>query len=202
MYDGTAPHYDPKSRIYSLSIICAGCALAGYYAIAACRYAESRAMARAKNRVASPAASNATVSQATPAGQRQPMMVQPNFNTSFDDAIMSAATKYNLRPELIRAVIAHESGGNPSAEGDGGMAIGLMQLHEGACIDVGRDPSLRYDPAHNIDMGCAYLRKCMNLFPVNSAQETLGLMAYNQGPTVINAAAKYARVTLGLIPTG
>lgn len=44
----------------------------------------------------------------------------------------------NFMPALIAAMMAVESGGNPSMIGDGGRALGVLQIHEGVVYDVNR----------------------------------------------------------------
>lgn len=57
-----------------------------------------------------------------------------------------------LPRNLLRAIVLAESGGNPSADGDGGESIGLLQLHargQGAGMSVAE----RIDPERNLAVG-------------------------------------------------
>jgi len=90
--------------------------------------------------------------------------------------IDEAAAATGLPPELIVAVIYHESGGNPRAVSRAG-ARGLMQLMPRTARGLGvSDP---FDPRQNIMGGARYLRGQLDRFGGNLA---LALAAYNAGP--------------------
>jgi soluble lytic murein transglycosylase len=93
--------------------------------------------------------------------------------------IKSAADRYSLDPELIRAMIKVESGFNPFAVSEKG-AMGLMQLMPGTAeeMDV-REP---FEASDNIMGGSRYLRKMLNLF---EGDLRLSLAAYNAGPNKV-----------------
>lgn len=126
---------------------------------------------------------------------------------SNDDLIAAAAAKHGIRPALLAAVVQHESGGNPLAVGDSGHALGLMQVHLGACKDVGQSwPAIflaieggNADLAAQLGLeaGAAYLAKMLKAF---GGGERLAVMAYNQGPTVIRAADAYAEAVEHFTP--
>src|SRR5258708_39561138 len=78
--------------------------------------------------------------------------------------IAAAATRHGVRPELLRALVQHESNFDPGAIGDGGRAGGLCQLHSEACADVGSNWHHMKNPAANLDTGAAYLALLMNEF--------------------------------------
>lgn len=70
---------------------------------------------------------------------------------------------------LLAALIAIESGGNPSAIGDGGRAVGVLQIHAAVVEDCNRILAMRgeahrytladrYSPAHSRAMAIVYLR--------------------------------------------
>ena len=52
---------------------------------------------------------------------------------------------------LLAALIAVESGGDHTAVGDGGRAIGVLQIHAGVCKDVNRVYGFNYKHS---DMRC------------------------------------------------
>ena len=118
----------------------------------------------------------------------------------------NASGQYGTRPELILADILEESGGDPSAVGDGGAAIGLMQMHSPAASDVGVDwNSLAGNPELQVLAGAHYLANQINRF----GDERTALIAYNQGASVAAnssdpryaAGARYADAVLARIPT-
>ena len=72
----------------------------------------------------------------------------------------AAADKYGLPRELVRSVMAAESGMAPGAISPKG-AIGLMQLMPGTAQVLGVNP---YDPAQNVDAGARYLRELLEKY--------------------------------------
>ena len=93
------------------------------------------------------------------------------------------ARKEGIDPDLVRAIILTESGGNPYAYrkeiGKPYESIGLMQVTLQAARDVGfrgRKEDL-FDPFTNIEVGVKYLKKMINRFGLY-----YGIAAYNAGP--------------------
>jgi len=110
------------------------------------------------------------------------------FPTDVETAIATAARRYRIDPNLIRAVISIESSGNPRAISHKG-ARGLMQVMPATGRDLGvHDPALLFDIGANVTAGTRYLRYTYDRF--GSWPEALG--AYNAGP---------ASIARGRIPT-
>jgi len=95
--------------------------------------------------------------------------------SNYEGIISEASQKYELPPELIKAVITTESAGNSNAVSSAG-AKGLMQLMDGTAKGLGVTNS--YDPKQNIMGGCKYLRQMLDTF----GNLDHALAAYNAGP--------------------
>jgi soluble lytic murein transglycosylase-like protein len=93
--------------------------------------------------------------------------------------VREAASKYDIEPELIRAVIRAESNGNHRAVSRKG-AMGLMQLMPQTANDM--NVSNPFNPEENIEGGTRYLRYLLEKF---NGDITLALAAYNAGPKTV-----------------
>jgi Transglycosylase SLT domain/Domain of unknown function (DUF4124) len=105
--------------------------------------------------------------------------------SDFSSYVHQAAAKYDLEPELIRAVITTESNGNHRAVSRKG-AIGLMQLMPATADDL--NVINPFNPEENIEGGTRYLKQLLERFNGNL---TLALAAYNSGPKTVE---KYGAV--------
>ncbi|MDX1917982.1 MAG: lytic transglycosylase domain-containing protein [Candidatus Caenarcaniphilales bacterium] len=93
-----------------------------------------------------------------------------------EDAIQKAAIATQLDPDLLKAVIKQESGGNSNAVSKSG-AKGLMQLMDGTARELKvKDP---FDPHANVMGGAIYLKTQLTRF---GGDLGLALAAYNAGP--------------------
>ncbi|MCJ7508693.1 MAG: transglycosylase SLT domain-containing protein, partial [candidate division Zixibacteria bacterium] len=97
----------------------------------------------------------------------------------FEDHICLAANEYEVSPQLIKAVIYHESGGNPKAVSPKG-AKGLMQLTDSTAQEMGVKNI--FDPRENILAGTKYLKSLIQRF---GGDLKLALAAYNAGPSIV-----------------
>lgn len=99
------------------------------------------------------------------------------------DEIMShiriASRRYNVRADLIEAVIHVESGFDPNAISRAG-ATGLMQLMDTTAAYY--EVIERHDPRENIHAGTRYLARLLKEF---DGDIRLALAAYNAGPGAV-----------------
>ncbi|MDD5274643.1 MAG: lytic transglycosylase domain-containing protein [Methylovulum sp.] len=100
----------------------------------------------------------------------------------FTDLIEQTASKYQVDPKLVHAVIQTESAYNSTAISSAG-AVGLMQLMPETARRFGVID--RNDPDQNVEGGTRYLKHLINLFEPNLH---LAVAAYNAGE---NAVMKY-----------
>jgi Transglycosylase SLT domain len=102
-----------------------------------------------------------------------------NFQSEFENAILSASKRYHVDPCLVKAVIKVESNFNPRAVSPK-KAMGMMQLiPETASIYGVGDP---FDPEDNIDGGVRHLRDLIEYF---GGDLELVLSAYNAGKDAV-----------------
>ncbi len=93
------------------------------------------------------------------------------YSDKYDSLILKYAGKYDLEPNMVKAIMKNESSFNPNAKSYVGC-IGLMQ------VNPRFNKGNLYDPETNIATGCKIYRECLDEFDGN---HTKALMAYNQG---------------------
>ena len=92
-----------------------------------------------------------------------------------DELVEQTASRFQMDPELIRAIVRVESGYNPKAVSNKG-AMGLMQLIPETAHRFGVvNP---FDPKQNLEGGVNYLKYLLGLF---GGDLSLSLAAYNAG---------------------
>jgi Rod binding domain-containing protein len=98
---------------------------------------------------------------------------------SYSDTIQAASQKYGLNPNLIKAVMASESGGKPNAQSSKN-AKGLMQLIDSTASDMGVKNV--WNPQQNIFGGAKYLKQMLDKFQGDLPS---AVASYNAGPAVV-----------------
>lgn len=111
-----------------------------------------------------------------------PAMVPP---AEIDRLVSANSAQWNVDPNLVKAIIANESGFNANATSNVG-AQGLMQLMPGTAAGLG--VSNAYDPAQNVWGGTRYIKGLLDRF---GGDVRLAVAAYNAGP---GAVEKYSGV--------
>nr|DAN19570.1 MAG TPA: hypothetical protein [Caudoviricetes sp.] len=98
-----------------------------------------------------------------------------------NEMIDDIAVRSGVDPNIVKAIIKEESGGNPSAIGDNGESIGLMQIqpkhHQKRMEELGI-VSL-FDPQENVILGCAILSDLYDKY--GNYEDALSV--YNSGNT-------------------
>lgn len=98
--------------------------------------------------------------------------------------VASVCDRYNLKLELVYALINVESGWDASARSSSG-AVGVMQVMPSTADEVATKLDMgEYDLTNfedNVQIGCYYLRYLLDMFD----DEKLALCAYNAGPNTV-----------------
>ena len=115
-------------------------------------------------------------------------IIETTGNPKYDEYIKQAAARSGIDPNLIVAVMRHESGFNSRAVSYKG-ATGLMQLMPGTARRFG--VTNIYDPQQNIEGGARYLRFLLDQF---NGDINLVLAGYNAGENaVVNSGYRVPR---------
>jgi soluble lytic murein transglycosylase len=119
--------------------------------------------------------------------------ITPSICAQLTELVYENSTTYGYDPFLLLAVINVESMFSPSAlgqyrNGEASGAFGLMQLKLETAQDIARNLGMRvttihdlFKPEINLALGVGYLTQLIAQFH----SFKLGLLAYNQGPAVI-----------------
>lgn len=114
-----------------------------------------------------------------PKTEVHPMALPLKSAAPYEPIIERTAQRHGLHPELLRAVIACESSGNPKAVSPQG-AKGLMQLTDSTAQMLGVHDV--WDPEENLEGGARYLKSLLERF---GHRLDWALAAYNAGPTAV-----------------
>lgn len=99
-----------------------------------------------------------------------------------EELVQSTAARHGVNPNLVRAVIETESGGNPSAVSRKG-AVGLMQLMPTTALELG--VKNMYSAAENLEAGVRYLHTLLDRY---NGDLDRALAAYNAGAGAVDRA--------------
>lgn len=110
-----------------------------------------------------------------PSGQQNSSLRSGFTQHEVDDAINKAASRHNVDPNLVRALVKVESNFNPNAVSRKG-AMGLMQLMP----QTARQLRLTnpFNPEENVDAGVRHLKDLLDNY---GGDVRLSLAAYNAG---------------------
>ena len=120
-----------------------------------------------------------------PTGTRGNTGVSAQSISAYKKIIEEASAMYGVDADLISAVIAQESAGDPRAVSRAG-AKGLMQLVDSTAREMG--VRRVFDPRENIHGGTRYLRTMLER---HDGDERLALASYNAG---LGAVRKYGGI--------
>ena len=97
----------------------------------------------------------------------------------FHPIILQVASRHDIDPALVKAIIMAESGYNPNAVSKRG-AKGLMQLMPSTAEALGVEDA--FNPEQNISGGVRYFKRLVNRF---DGDVKLALAAYNAGSKIV-----------------
>lgn len=107
----------------------------------------------------------------------------------YDDLIKQAAARYDVQPELIKAIVWRESRFQPQKVGSEGER-GLMQVTEDAAADWAQaekiatfTPTDLFDPKVNLDAGTWYLKRALTQWAGKDDPVPFALAEFNAGRT-------------------
>lgn len=139
----------------------------------------------ASRAVAADAPFRKVVAEPTPAQLVQRFREQGyDLTPALAETIANAATRHGIAREVAFGLVRTESGFSNRATSRVG-AIGLSQLmpRTAAWIKPGTTVRALRDPARNVDVGFAYLRRLIDRY---QGDVPMALLAYNRGPGTVD----------------
>ncbi len=124
----------------------------------------------------------------SPGASSNSVTVSPQDREGLEKIVSEVATRHNVDPALVRAVIEAESNWNPVAVSRTG-ALGIMQLDPGTARELGVGNA--FDPKQNIDAGVRYLQMLLVRY---GGDLDKALAAYNAGPGTVDRAGGVPRI--------
>lgn len=116
----------------------------------------------------------------------QEWMTYPN-NDRYDDLITDIAKKYEVEPELVKAMVWRESSFQKNKQGKNGER-GLMQVTEGAAKEWVKAQKIEtfvpedlFNEKTNVDAGTWYLKKSLDRWKEKDDPLVFALAEYNAG---------------------
>ena len=110
----------------------------------------------------------------------------PPALAELDAVIAAAAREFAVDADLLRAMAAAESGGDPRAVSRAG-AVGVLQLMPATAREEARrlgiegyDEDRLFEADLNVRLGASYFRRLLERF---DREEAFAIAAYNAGPT-------------------
>ncbi len=111
------------------------------------------------------------------------MRTWPKAMDQWKPAIFGTATRFGFPPSWLAAIMALESGGNPTLCSGAG-ACGLMQVMPATATALAKrpvtGPELMSDPLLSIELGAKYIRKSLDLASIDG-DFVMAAIAYNAG---------------------
>lgn len=111
------------------------------------------------------------------------LLMKKAYPQTYSEYVNNYATKYNVDPLLIFAIIKAESNFKIDAKSHNG-AKGLMQLMESTALEVSKEKKVNlYDAETNIKLGTYYFSQLLKKYDY---QVGIALAAYNAGMGNVN----------------
>src|SRR5882724_8896640 len=133
-------------------------------------------------------ASGVSGTSASPARPFQALSGSHGLSSArLEELVQTTANRHGVDPNLVRAVIETESGGNPSAVSRKG-AVGLMQLMPTTALELG--VRNMYSAQENLEAGVRYLHTLLERY---GGDLDRALAAYNAGAGAVDRAGGVPR---------